>query len=231
MESMANRTSRLKEDVLRTSKTAYREGLFAGTSGNLSAFDPESGHIVITPTSLPYETMQVEDLVVLGLDGNVIEGQHQPSSEWRMHCEIYKQRKDVLAVVHTHSPYATAFAVTGEKVPLILIEMIPFIGGDIPVAEFGLPGSMEIGVEALKVLGHRNACLLSNHGVLAIGTSLEQAHIRVVYVEDAAKIYHHALVAAAASLKTGGRTSGVRLMPEDAVRKMRERYGLPEEVE
>lgn len=207
----------LKQKVLDTSKLAYSEGLFAGTSGNLSALDRESGRVVITPTSLRYDTMTLEDLVVLDLDGTVTEGNRQPSSEWKMHLEIYRHREDVCAVVHTHSPYATAFAVARKPVPLVLIEMIPFIGGDIPVADFALPGSAELGLEALKVLGKRNACLLSNHGVLAVGATIEQAHIRAVYTEDASKIYHFALGA-----------GDIHLVPEDAARAMRQRLGIPE---
>lgn len=207
----------LKQKVLDTAKLAYSEGLFAGTSGNLSALDRESGRVVITPTSLRYDAMTLEDLVVLDLDGAVTEGNRRPSSEWKMHLEIYRNREDVGAVVHTHSPYATAFAVARKPVPLVLIEMIPFIGGDIPVASFALPGSAELGLEALKVLGKRNACLLSNHGVLAVGATIEQAHIRAVYTEDASKIYHFALSA-----------GDIHLVPEDAARAMRQRLGIPE---
>jgi ribulose-5-phosphate 4-epimerase/fuculose-1-phosphate aldolase len=203
----------IKQKVLDTSKLGYSEALFAGTSGNLSVFDAESGYVAITPTSLRYDTMKLDDIVVITLDGDVIEGKHRPSSEWRMHTGIYKHRKDVLAVVHTHSPFATSFAVTHERVPLILIEMIPFIGGDIPVAGFAAPGSTELALTALEVLQDRNACLMANHGVLAVGRSIEQAHITAVYAEDAAKIYHYA--------KTSG---AVHLVPEDAARRMRDQF-------
>jgi len=215
--SATNGLDILKQKVLDVSKLAYREGLFAGTSGNLSALDRESGRVVITPTSIRYDVMTLEDMVVLSLDGSVVDGHRKPSSEWRMHLEIYRSRKDVGAVVHTHSPFATSFAVARKPVPLVLIEMIPFIGGDIPVAEFALPGSAELGLEALKVLEKRNACLLMNHGVLAIGTTIEQAHLRAVYTEDAAKICHFAM-----SL------GDIHLVPEGAAKAMRQRLGIPE---
>ncbi len=166
----------LKGEVLKTAKAGYREGLFAGTSGNLSARDPGSGLIVITPTSLPYDSMTSADLVVMDGDGRVVEGNRKPSSEWRMHLRMYKGREDVLAVFHTHSPYATSFAVLRKPIPPVLTEMIPFIGGDIPVAEFALPGSPELGASALRALESRNACLLANHGVVAVGASVEEAH-------------------------------------------------------
>lgn len=205
--------ARLKEEVLRTAKAGYREGLFAGTSGNLSARDPGSGLIVITPTSLAYDSMTVADLVVMDADGCVVDGTQKPSSEWSMHARVYKGREDVHAVLHTHSPYATSFAVLRKLVPPVLTEMIPFLGGDIPVAEFALPGSEELGVRALKALEGRGACLLANHGVVAIGASLEEAYLRAVYVEDAARIYHHALT-----------VGDPCLVPEESVRKMKDAW-------
>jgi len=202
----------LKESVFDATISAYREGLFAGTSGNLSMCDPERRVVAITPTSLRYEKMSADDIIVINLNGDTLEGTLKPSSEWKMHTEIYKQRPDVFAVVHTHSPYATSFAVVRKVIPTVLIEMIGFLGGEVPIAEFEMPGSAELGRSALKALVDRNACLLSNHGVVAIGATLEQAHIRAVYVEDAAKIYHHALQIGDASV-----------VSDDAVRKMKAR--------
>lgn len=202
--------ARLKDEVLRIAKTGYSEGLFKGTSGNLSARDPASGLVVITPTSLPYDTMTSDDLVVIATDGRVVDGTRKPSSEWKMHVMVYRGREDVFAVFHTHSPYATSFAVLRKTIPPVLIEMIPFIGGDIPLAEFALPGSEELGACVLKALKGRGACLLTNHGVVAVGASPHEAYLRAVYVEDAATIYHHALAVGTPCL-----------VPEDAIRKMR----------
>ncbi len=183
----------IRKELLEMTKRSYSEALFAGTSGNLSYFDHETGRMFITPGSTPYETMQEEDLVCMTLDGEVLEGSRKPSSEWRMHAEIYRQKPEVASVIHTHSPYATSFAVNNKKIPVILIEMVPFLGGDVDVAEFAIPGTVEVGVEAVKKLEDRYACLMANHGVLAVGKNLEQAHIRAVYTEDAAKIYSLAL--------------------------------------
>ena len=183
----------LKEQILETSIYSYNQGLFAGTSGNLSAFDKESKLVVITPTSIRYDKMKADDIVVIDLEGKLVDGKHEPSSEWQMHCEIYKSRNDVFSVFHTHSPYATAFAVNRRPIPLILIEMVPFLGGEVPVAKFALPGTKEMGIEALKVLDRKFGCLLSNHGVLTIGKTVDESHIRAEYVEDAAKIFHYAL--------------------------------------
>ena len=178
----------MKEAVCAWSKQSYAEKLFAGTSGNLSVYDHERGVMVITPTSVAYETITPADMVVMKLDGEILEGVYRPSSEWRMHAAVYKAKPEVAALIHTHSPYATAFAVNHLKIPTILIEMVPFLGGDVPLAEFAMPGTPEVGQEAVKVLKDRTGCLLANHGVLTVGENLEQAHLRAVYVEDAAKI-------------------------------------------
>lgn len=178
----------MRQAVCDWSKQSYAEKLFAGTSGNLSVYDREQGVMVITPTSVPYETITPEDMVVLRLDGEILEGKYRPSSEWRMHAAVYEAKPEVGAIIHTHSPYATAFAVNNKGIPTILIEMVPFLGGDVPLAKFAVPGTRAVGDEAVKVLAERNGCLLANHGVLAIGADLRQAHLRAVYIEDAARI-------------------------------------------
>lgn len=183
----------MKQTVYDWTKQSYNEALFAGTSGNLSIYDRENDVMVITPTSIPYEIIQVDDMVAMHLDGTIVDAHYKPSSEWRMHATVYANKDNVNAIVHTHSPYATAFAVVNQNIPCILIEMVPFIGGDVPVAKFAMPGfanpnSNAVGEEAVKALKDRNGCLLANHGVLAVGNDIEQAHIRAVYIEDAAKI-------------------------------------------
>ncbi len=206
----------MKENVLETTLAAYRQGLFAGTSGNLSLCDETRQILAITPSSFPYEKMTIDDIMVIRMtDGSIVEGPHRPSSEWRMHTAILKGRPDVFGVVHTHSPYATSFAVSCKPIPLILIEMLFYIGGDIPLSEFALPGTEELGERVLESLRARNACLMRNHGVVAVGESLEQAHLRAVYVEDAAKIY---------SLALG--VGGVRRIPDEEVWAMKSRLGL-----
>ena len=179
---------KLKEQVCDWAKRAYHDGLFEGTCGNLSAFDQEQGIVVITPSGLSYDRYRPEDMVVIDLEGKVLEGNYPPSSEWIMHTMVYRKKTEVGAVIHTHSPYASAFAVRHEAIPAILIEMIPTLGGDVPLAEFGMPGTEEVGAQAVKVLDGRGGCLLANHGVLAVGGSLEQAFVRAGYVENAAMI-------------------------------------------
>ena len=122
------------------------------------------------------------------LDGTVLEGESRPSSEWRMHAVLYQSRPDIGAVFHTHSPYATAFAVTHQDIPAVLIEAHLFLGGEIRCAPYATPGTREVGEYACSVLEGRGGCTLANHGVLAVGASLEQAYLRAEYIEELAKI-------------------------------------------
>ncbi len=183
----------LKKSVLEAAKKAYREKLMAGTSGNMSMFYGEKGWMVITPSSYDYEIMEEKDIVVTDLEGQVVEGCHMPSSEWRMHAEIYKHLPHVKAVVHTHSPYATSFAVNHQEIPVVLIEMIPFLKGKLEVSAYAAQGSAQVGLNAVPILERKNACLMANHGVVAVGETMEAAYVNSVYVEDTARIYHMAL--------------------------------------
>ena len=128
-----------KQELLETAKKLYKEKLVAGTSGNISVYNKKTKEMLITPTGTDYEMMVLDDLVVMKLDGTIMEGHNKPSSEWKMHAKVYVEREDVGGVVHTHSPYATGFAVCNEGIPVILIEMIPFLGGDVQVAKFDMP--------------------------------------------------------------------------------------------
>ena len=205
----------MKKEVQRVAVKSYNEGLVAGTSGNVSMYDRENQVMAITASNLDYSIMRPEDVIIMSLDGEKYEGELKPSSEWQMHAEVYRHKPEVKAVIHTHSPRATSFAVVRERIPLVLVEMLPFIGGDIPLAKFSLPATVELGLSAVEALKDRNACLLENHGVLAVGANLDQAYLRAVYVEDAATIYHY-------SRQVGH----PKLVPHDAVEILKERYNL-----
>ena len=184
----------IRAELLKVTRRAYfQDHMFAATSGNLSVYDRQTGRMYITPGSFPYEDMTEDDMMVIDLDGNVLEGKHKPSSEWKLHAAIYRNFEDVCAVVHTHSPYATSFAINHMNIPVVLYEIAWFLGGDIPVAEGALPGSPEVGENCVKVLKERNGCLMGNHGAVALGGTLAQAYTRAVYIEDAAKAYSLAL--------------------------------------
>jgi len=147
----------LAAEIVATGRALLRLGLVTGTSGNVSAREGELVHI--TPAGLPYEEMTVEDLVTLGLDGAVIAGDREPSSERRVHLAVYAARADARALVHSHSVHATAWSALDE--PL----------GDVLTAPFAPSGSDEIAAAAVDALGDRGAVLLARHGVVAVGDS------------------------------------------------------------
>ncbi|MGP7818487.1 class II aldolase/adducin family protein [Niallia sp. 01092] len=206
----------LQQEVHAYALKAFRTGLMAGTSGNFSAFDRELGVIAITPSGVDYETIKIEDITILDLKGNCIKGKFPPSSEWQMHLAIYATMPEAAGVAHTHSPYATAFAVLNQQIPVVLIEMV-LLGGEIPVAPFALPGTLELGEKVVATLkkNQTSACLLKNHGALTIGTTLEEAYMKSVYLEDSAKIYHFA--------KSAGE---VHLVSERAIQEMKQKMAI-----
>lgn len=182
----------LRQSLLDATLRAVAAGLLPGTAGNLSVRDPESGLIVITPSQVPYHLCGPADMVVLDLDRNVVDGHQPPSSESRMHLAAYRARPDAGAIVHTHSPYATAFAILERGIPLVIAEM-SLIGGAVPVAPFDPPGSEELGVNAVRVMGEGPVVLLGKHGTLTLGPDLEHALNRSIILEDSARTYHLAL--------------------------------------
>ena len=181
--------SQLQQEIAERSLQAFRAGLFSGTSGNMSCYLREEGKMLITPTSVRYEELRPEQVVLMGLDGSVLSGDIPPSSEWRMHAAVYEAMPEVNAVFHTHSPHATAFAVNRQSIPAVLIEAHIFLGGDIRCAAYATPGTKEVGLNAIPALVGRGGCTLANHGVLAVGGDLAQACLRAEYIEDLAKIY------------------------------------------
>lgn len=181
------------EEIVSTARRAYREGLMAATSGNLSYFDKKSGYMAITPSGMDYSIMTPEDIVILDLNGNVINGTQKPSSEWKMHAEIYRNLPQYRAIVHTHSPNATAYAVLRKEIPCVLVEMLLFLGGSIEVAAYAAQGSAAVGTNCLPILSRKPTCLLANHGVVTAGDTLAHAYTNSIYVEDAAKIVRLAM--------------------------------------
>lgn len=173
-------------------KKLLDKNLVAGTSGNLS-LRGQADEIYITPSGMDYLEITEDDIVKINFMGEILEGDKKPSSEWMMHVEIYKNYPNYNAIVHTHSPIATAFAVSRKKIPLILIEMKPFLGGEIEVAPFKPSGSLELAKSLIPYLKKSNSCLLANHGVVSCGKDIESAFLSAEYVEDAAKIYYYSL--------------------------------------
>jgi L-ribulose-5-phosphate 4-epimerase len=177
----------LKEKVYKLHLELPKNHLVVWTSGNVSARDPESGLVVIKPSGVCYKALRPEDHVVVNLEGEVVEGTLKPSSDTASHLYIYRHRLDVNGVVHTHSPYATAFAALGRPIPVYLTAMADEFGGPIPCAGFALIGGEEIGKQVVEHIGTSPAVLLKNHGVFTIGPTAEAAVKASVMVEDAAR--------------------------------------------
>lgn len=164
-----------------------KSNLVTWTSGNISARDPETGYVVIKPSGVRYEDLKPEHMVVVDLDGKRIEGELKPSSDTASHLYIYRHRPDVGGVVHTHSPYATAFAALGKPIPVYLTAMADEFGGPIPCGGFALIGGEQIGQVVVESIGDSPAVLLKNHGVFTIGPTAPGAVKAAVMVEDVAR--------------------------------------------
>jgi L-ribulose-5-phosphate 4-epimerase len=169
-----------------------RYGLVAWTSGNLSARVPGRELMVIKPSGLPYAELTPEAMVVCDLHGRRVEGDLAPSSDAATHGYVYRSLPDVGAVAHTHSSYATAWAVRGEEIPCVLTAMADEFGGPIPVGPFALIGSEDIGRGVVETLaGSRSpAVLMRSHGVFTIGPGPREAIQAAVMCEDVARTVH-----------------------------------------
>ncbi len=177
----------LKEQVWKLHLELPKNGLVAWTGGNISARDPETGLVVIKPSGVLYDELRPEDHVVVSLDGEVIEGDLAPSSDTASHLYIYRHRPDVNGVVHTHSPYATAFAAVGRPIPVYLTAIADEFGGPIPCGGFALIGGEDIGRQVVEHIGASPAVLLKNHGVFTVGSTARSAVKAAVMVEDVAR--------------------------------------------
>jgi L-fuculose-phosphate aldolase len=187
----------LRAAIIATAIQMNDRRINSGKSGNVSA-RTETGFL-ITPTGLPYESMRAEDIVAVTL-GGVATGPRLPSSEWRFHRDIYVDRLDAGAIVHAHSPFATTLACLGRGIPAFHY-MVAMAGGkDIRCAPYATFGTQELSDRALVALSGRRACLLANHGMIAMDASLETALALAVEVEALAEQYWRALQIGAPNL-------------------------------
>ena len=176
--------------VIETCRWLVKEKFTFATYGNISV-RLDDGNILITPTRVDYEDMTPEDLVVLAPDGTVVSGHRLATSERELHRGILNARADVGAIIHAHSPYAMAAAATGEGIPPISEEVCQMIGGAIPITSRFVPSEkhLELGEEATRSIGDKNALLIRNHGPVCCGRTLEEAKVCCQVVEKAAQIY------------------------------------------
>ena len=187
-----------KQTVLETARKMSKKGLVIGTSGNISLRLPPTGKrqlLAITPTSRHYDTLGLDDIPIIDFDGRQVVGELAPSVETPLHIAIYRARKNVNAVIHTHSVFASAVSVAGLDIPAIMEDQVIFLGGEIKLAGFALGGTGELADSVISALGNRSAVLLPNHGAVATGRTVRDAFTAAELIEKTARIYLLALAA------------------------------------
>ncbi|HEX6515199.1 MAG TPA: L-ribulose-5-phosphate 4-epimerase [Nocardioidaceae bacterium] len=190
--SLADTVAATRETVAQLHAELPRYGLVAWTAGNVSARVPDTELMVIKPSGVSYDLLRAEDMIVCDLHGTVVEGHLSPSSDTAAHAYVYRAMPEVGGVVHTHSPYATAWAARAEAIPCVLTAMADEFGGEIPLGPFALIGNDDIGRGVVETLrGHRSpAVLMQNHGVFTIGSTAAAAVKAAVMCEDVARTVH-----------------------------------------
>jgi L-ribulose-5-phosphate 4-epimerase len=203
----------IKEQLVALHLELPKNNLVMWTGGNVSQRDAQTGLVVIKASGVRYEDLKPEHMVVVDLDGNVVEGDYKPSSDVYSHLYIYRHRPDVGGVVHTHSRYATAFAALGRQIPCVITAMADEFGGPIPCGGFALIGDEAIGKVVVESIGRSPAVLLKNHGVFTIGKNATAAVKAAVMTEDVAATVWMAL-----------QIGTPEEIPQDLVDKLHHRY-------
>ena len=186
-----------RREVLNYSRLLSRHGFFgtqSGAGGNVSCKIKEESVVAITPSGKNYHRIETEDVCLTDLDGNVIEGAHQPSVEAGMHLTVYKNRPEIGAVMHTHPDFASALSIIACKIPLLFDEAVHGLLQPVELVPYELSGSYELEQQVASRLQNGGACyLLQNHGALSLGANLEQAFYRAELLEKCARVYYYAL--------------------------------------
>lgn len=180
-------TATIRADVLAAAQELSARGLVEGTSGNVSARIDE-GRVCMTPSSLAYDTMTADDLVVVDLHGEVLEGERSATTEKSLHLACYRAYPEVGGVIHSHPVYATMFAVARQPVPAAIEEVAVYIGGDVEVCEYTTTGTDELGEVVAAGLATKAATLLANHGMVTVGSTVAKALHATAVVERTAHI-------------------------------------------
>jgi len=181
-----------RQVVVEYGKKLITAGLTRGTGGNISVLEPKSKLMAISPSGMDYFETKPEDVVIMDLNGKIVDGFRKPSSEWRMHLIFYQKREDVGAVVHTHSMFATTLATLHWEVPPASY-LIAYAGKKVPCAPYATFGTQEIADAAYNAMGKEyNAVLLANHGLIAVGPDMPSAFGIAEIIEMVCEIYYRA---------------------------------------
>jgi len=182
---------RLRKEIVYTNRVCVESGLIRSSDGNISIrLDDE--RILITPSGMHKKRMKAKNLVIVDQKGQLIEGKGnlRPSSEIQMHLEAYRQRPDISAVLHAHPPYSTALTIAGIPFPTDIVPEVLALLGDVPAAPYATPGTQDLALSISDLIKTHNAILLSNHGSLTVGKTLEEALLSLERMELAAQLYY-----------------------------------------
>ena len=201
-------TLHLRGELVQTARQMSELGLTPGMSGNVSARTPHG--FLVTPSGMPYEGLAPQDLVEVRMDGTVRPGQRAPSTEWRLHLDLYAARADAQAIVHTHSLFCTTVACLRRPIPAIHYMVVLSGRDEIPCAEYATFGSPELAASVVRALDTGHACLMANHGMVALGPTLPGALRLAAEVETLAAQYWHASQLGAPHVLDAGELGRVR---------------------
>lgn len=179
-----------KKLIIESGKKMFNESFTIETWGNISARDPKTNLIYLTPSGMDYLTCTTGDVIVCNLNGKIVEGTRKPTIEKELHLSIYRNRPEINAVVHTHPIYSTVFSCMGEDIPLFLDEAAQTLGSTVKTAKYALPGTNELANECIKALGKEaKACLLQSHGAVCVGVDMKDSFKVAKVLEVTAKTY------------------------------------------
>ncbi len=179
----------LRGEVARYARKMHASQLVRATQGNVSARDPATGLICVTPSAVDYDALEPEDVVVVDEQGQVVEGTRRPTSETPVHTLILRRRRDIHCVMHTHSLYATAFGVVYQPFPMVLAESALCLGRDVPIVPYQMSGTPEFAEAVANALGDGSAVIWGNHGAMVVGVSVPLAYSAAHALEDGARVY------------------------------------------
>lgn len=206
---------KLRRDIVDLGNRMVADRVAHDGQGNISAIDRSRGLIAITPSAIPYAQRSAEDICVVDLDGKPVAGRWKPTSEMALHLVFYRRRDDVQAVVHTHPPYTSVFAVIGEtEMPMVLIESALALGASLPIAPYARPGTEEVARLTCEVTGDGVGAVMAHHGLVTVGEDLAKAYAATLAAEGTARTLILARSMGALPIS----------LPDDEIKALRETY-------
>ena len=182
-----------RHDVWKYAVMIWEVGLVVASAGNVSCRIDDEDAIAVTPSGVNYDVLEVDDIAIVSMSGELIDGPKKPTSELRTHLRVYETRADCGAIIHTHSPYVTALSMLRKPLPVVIDEMAVWLGGEVPIAEYGFTGTDELADNVASKLGDCAGVILANHGNICVGKTLDGAFHVAQVMESCARAYVIAL--------------------------------------